>query len=160
MLNTDAEGRLDPGRRAGAGQRGRARRHRRPRHPHRRGRGRARQPDRRAPRQRRRAGSTRSAAPPTAPASGCGSSRCPNDYRKRLDSDVADLRNISRTNDGGAITAALFLREFVGEGIPWAHLDIAGGAWSNDVDGELAKGGTGFGVRTILELARTFTKPR
>jgi leucyl aminopeptidase len=84
----------------------------------------------------------------------------PNDYRKRLDSDVADLRNISRTNDGGTITAALFLREFVGEGIPWAHLDIAGGAWSNDIDGELAKGGTGFGVRTILELARTFTKPR
>ena len=84
----------------------------------------------------------------------------PDDYRKRLDSDVADLRNISRTNDGGAITASLFLREFVGEGIPWAHLDIAGGAWSNDVDGELAKGGTGFGVRTILELARTFAKPR
>jgi leucyl aminopeptidase len=84
----------------------------------------------------------------------------PDDYRKRLDSDVADLRNISRTNDGGAITAALFLREFVGEGIPWVHLDIAGGAWSNDVDGELAKGGTGFGVRTLLELARTFTKPR
>ena len=83
----------------------------------------------------------------------------PNDYRKRLDSDIADLRNISRTNDGGTITAALFLREFVGEGIPWAHLDIAGGAWSNDVDGELGKGGTGFGVRTILELARTFTKP-
>jgi len=84
----------------------------------------------------------------------------PDDYRKRLDSDVADLRNISRTNDGGAITASLFLREFVGEGIPWAHLDIAGGAWSNDIDGELAKGGTGFGVRTILELARHFSKPR
>jgi leucyl aminopeptidase len=84
----------------------------------------------------------------------------PEDYRKRLDSDVADLRNISRTTDGGTITAALFLREFVGAGIPWAHLDIAGGAWSNDVDGELAKGGTGFGVRTILELARTFSKPR
>jgi leucyl aminopeptidase len=84
----------------------------------------------------------------------------PDDYRKRLDSDVADLRNISRTTDGGTITAALFLREFVGEGIPWAHLDIAGGAWSNDIDGELAKGGTGFGVRTVLELARSFTKPR
>lgn len=81
------------------------------------------------------------------------------DYRKRLDSDVADLRNISRTTDGGAITAGLFLREFVGAGIPWAHLDIAGAAWSNDPEGELSKGGTGYGVRTILELAKHFKKP-
>jgi len=84
----------------------------------------------------------------------------PEDYRKRIDSDVADLRNISRTTDGGSLTAGLFLREFVGEGIPWVHLDIAGAAWSNDVDGELVKGGTGFGVRTILELAKHFKKPR
>jgi leucyl aminopeptidase len=84
----------------------------------------------------------------------------PEDYRKRLDSDVADLRNIGRTSDGGAITAALFLREFVDEQVPWAHLDIAGAAWSNDVEGELVKGGTGFGVRTLLELARKFHKPR
>ncbi len=84
----------------------------------------------------------------------------PEDYRKRIDSDVADLRNISRTTDGGSLTAGLFLREFVGEGIPWAHLDIAGAAWSNDVDGEVVKGGTGFGVRTLLELAKHFKKPR
>jgi leucyl aminopeptidase len=84
----------------------------------------------------------------------------PDDYRKRLDSDVADLRNISRINDGGTITAALFLREFVGEGIPWAHLDIAGPAWSECVEGELPKGGTGYGVRTLLELARSFRAPR
>jgi leucyl aminopeptidase len=83
----------------------------------------------------------------------------PEDYRKSLDSDVADLRNISRMNEAGAITAALFLREFVGEGIPWAHLDIAGTAWSDAVEGELVKGGTGFGVRTLLELARAFHRP-
>lgn len=83
----------------------------------------------------------------------------PDDYRKRLDSDVADLRNISRTPDGGAILAALFLREFVGEGIAWAHLDIAGSAWSNDVDGDVVKGGTGATVRLLLELARGFIRP-
>jgi leucyl aminopeptidase len=80
----------------------------------------------------------------------------PDDYRKGLDSDVADLRNISRDKGAGAITAALFLREFVGEGIPWAHLDIAGPAWSDNVDGEVVKGGTGFGVRALLELASGF----
>ena len=84
----------------------------------------------------------------------------PDDYRKRLDSDIADLRNISRSNDAGVITAGLFLREFVGEGIPWAHLDIAGPAWSDAVEGEVGKGGTGFGVRALLELARSFRVPR
>jgi leucyl aminopeptidase len=81
------------------------------------------------------------------------------DYRPRLDSDVADLRNITRDKEAGSIIAGLFLREFVGEGIAWAHLDIAGTAWRDDVDGEAAKGGTGWGVRTLLELARTFTPP-
>lgn len=83
----------------------------------------------------------------------------PEDYRKRLDSDVADLRNISRVYDGGVLTAGLFLREFVGEGIPWAHLDIAGPAWSDAVEGEIVKGGTGFGVRLLLELAASFRPP-
>jgi leucyl aminopeptidase len=84
----------------------------------------------------------------------------PDDYRKGFDSDVADLRNITRNNEGGSLTAGLFLREFVGEGIPWAHLDIAGPAWSESVEGELVKGGTGFGVRLLLELARSFRRPR
>ena len=55
--------------------------------------------------------------------------------------------------------AGLFLQEFVGEGIPWAHLDIAGTAWSDADDMEITKGGTGAGVRLLLELARTFRKP-
>src|SRR5262249_4355542 len=46
-------------------------------------------------------------------------------YRRHLDSDVADLRNIGRIPSGGSLTAGLFLQEFVRAGVPWAHLDIA-----------------------------------
>jgi leucyl aminopeptidase len=81
----------------------------------------------------------------------------PEDYRKALDSDVADMRNISKTRGGGSIVAGLFLREFVAPGIAWVHLDIAGTAWRGEgVEGDLTPGGTGWGVRTILELAATF----
>jgi leucyl aminopeptidase len=80
----------------------------------------------------------------------------PADYRPFLDSDVADLRNISRSRGGGTITAGIFLQQFVGD-VPWAHLDIAATAWSDADDAESPKGGTGYGVRTLLELARTFT---
>ena len=84
----------------------------------------------------------------------------PSDYRPMIDSEVADLRNISKGRGAGTITAAMFLQEFVGEGIPWAHLDIAGTAWwAEGADGEFSNGGTGFGVRTLLELARTFSPP-
>lgn len=85
----------------------------------------------------------------------------PSDYRPRLDSDVADLRNISKGKGAGTITAALFLAEFVADDIPWAHLDIAGTAWWGEGDdGEWTTGATGYGVRTLLELARTFSPPR
>jgi leucyl aminopeptidase len=81
----------------------------------------------------------------------------PSDYRELLDSDVADLRNISKAKGAGTITAGLFLSEFVAAGIPWAHLDIAGVAWWGDrPKGEFTPGGTGWGVRTILELATSF----
>lgn len=82
----------------------------------------------------------------------------PDEYRKLLDSEVADVRNIGTSSYGGALTAGLFLKEFVGD-VPWAHLDIAGPARAGADDGYVAKGGTGFGVRTLLELARTFEKP-
>jgi leucyl aminopeptidase len=78
----------------------------------------------------------------------------PKDYRKLLDSEVADLRNISTGSYGGALTAGIFLERFVGN-VPWAHLDIAGPARAPSDDGELTKGGTGFGVRTLLELVST-----
>jgi leucyl aminopeptidase len=84
----------------------------------------------------------------------------PADYRRHLDSDVADLRNIGRIPAGGSLLAGIFLQEFVGHGVPWAHLDIAGTAWSTEVDGELTKGATGFGVRLLVELAGRFRKPR
>ena len=74
------------------------------------------------------------------------------DYRQALDSTTADLRNIGRPQlklAGGSITAALFLQHFAG-GRPWAHLDIAGPAWSGSDDVELTKGGTGFGVRVLV----------
>ncbi len=82
----------------------------------------------------------------------------PREYRKLLDSEVADLRNIGTGGYGGALTAGLFLQEFVDKRA-WAHLDIAGPARAPGDDGELVKGGTGFGVRTLVELTRTFTKP-
>ena len=82
----------------------------------------------------------------------------PKDYRKLLDSEVADLRNIGTGSYGGAITAALFLSEFV-DGVPWVHLDIAGPARAGNDDGYLVKGGTGFAVRTLVELVDRFKKP-
>jgi leucyl aminopeptidase len=74
------------------------------------------------------------------------------DYRESLDSPIADLRNIGEPSfhySGGAITAALFLREFVGARA-WAHLDIAGPARADKDEDELTKGGTGFTVRSLL----------
>jgi leucyl aminopeptidase len=74
------------------------------------------------------------------------------DYRDALDSDVADLRNVAdpgRHYSAGSIVAALFLREFV-DGVPWAHLDVAGPARADADEDEVTKGATGFGVRTFL----------
>ena len=71
------------------------------------------------------------------------------DYREALSSDVADLGNVAPGVGGGAITAALFLREFAG-GLPWAHLDIAGPGRSDVDKGILAKGATGYGARAVL----------
>lgn len=72
------------------------------------------------------------------------------EYRSSLDSSIADIAHVSRGNVGaGAITAALFLREFVGER-RWAHLDIAGPARSEKPRDERPKGATGYGVRLLL----------
>lgn len=67
-------------------------------------------------------------------------------------SRVASVRNFPDLAEARATTAALFLREFVDSGTPWAHLDIAGPAWSARDHGSTAQGGTGFGVQTLLEL--------
>lgn len=73
------------------------------------------------------------------------------EYRGAIDSDIADLHHVAGEGwqGGGAITAALFLREFTG-GRAWAHLDIAGPARSSSAAHELPEGATGFGVRALL----------
>ena len=68
----------------------------------------------------------------------------------QLKSDIADLKHTG-SRFGGAITAALFLEEFV-DGTPWAHLDIAGPAYAGKETGHLPKNGTGVGVATLAEL--------
>jgi leucyl aminopeptidase len=75
----------------------------------------------------------------------------PDVYKKHIDSEVADMKNIGKAGQAGAIAAALLLVRFVGD-VPWVHLDIAGPARSEENDGILTKGGTGFGVRTLLEF--------
>jgi leucyl aminopeptidase len=74
-------------------------------------------------------------------------------YNKYIRSDVADVANISRIRWGGAITAGLFLQNFVTNGTPWVHLDIAGPALRDDDGNEAYKGeGSGTGVRTLVRL--------
>lgn len=69
-------------------------------------------------------------------------------YRADLNSDIADIKN-SGNRDGGAIKAALFLKEFT-NGVPWAHLDVAGPAWSGKESGYRTVGATGYGVHTLV----------
>jgi len=83
----------------------------------------------------------------------------PKHIRGKLDSKVADIRSTGGDRTAGALVAAAFLREFVGEGISWAHLDIAGPAWTDGGgSGYISSGGTGFGVRTLVALARSLEK--
>ncbi len=76
------------------------------------------------------------------------------DYKKSIESDIADIKNISGGRYGGAITAALFLSSYVDDE-KWVHLDIAGPARSRETAGEHVKGASGVGVRTLVELARS-----
>jgi len=72
------------------------------------------------------------------------------EYSKQIKSDIADIKNVGGRK-AGTITAAAFLKEFA-DGISWAHLDIAGTAWGDDVKPYRAKGPTGVAVRTLLNL--------
>lgn len=74
------------------------------------------------------------------------------DYRDLFKSDIADFSNTGGRY-GGAITAALFIKEFAGD-LPWAHLDIAGPAWAEEARPFQPKGATGAAVRTLVEVAR------
>lgn len=80
----------------------------------------------------------------------CWGMPLPDDYREMLKSDVADLRNVGKSRWGGAIAAALFLSEFV-ENIDWAHIDIAGPAFRDKANAYCPAGGSGFGVRLLID---------
>jgi len=80
------------------------------------------------------------------------------EYKEQIKSEIADIKNTGNRY-GGAITAALFLAEFV-HNTPWVHLDIAGPRLSSKEAGYLVKGATGFGVRTLVELALSEAKNR
>jgi leucyl aminopeptidase len=73
------------------------------------------------------------------------------DYFEQLKSEIADFTNTGG-RPAGAITAALFIKEFVNDR-PWAHIDIAGTAWADEAKPYQPKGATGVGVRTLAELA-------
>jgi leucyl aminopeptidase len=78
----------------------------------------------------------------------------PEELRKGLDSNVADIANVSGDRGGGMLVGGLFLREFVPDGVRWAHLDIAGPAFNDGgAYGYTPKGGTGAAVRTLVQLA-------
>jgi len=76
----------------------------------------------------------------------------------QIESTTADIKNFPGVTTARSSTAALFLQEFVPDGQPWAHLDIAGPAWADD-DYELTTvGGTGFGVRLLGEVFGTLSR--
>jgi leucyl aminopeptidase len=77
------------------------------------------------------------------------------EYREMIKSGIADIQNVGSGKGGGAITAAMFLKEFTGD-TPWIHLDIAGTAWQDDAKPWNAKGATGVAVRTLVDLAMKF----
>ena len=79
-------------------------------------------------------------------------------YREHLESDIADLKNIGGRK-AGAITAGKFLEHFVGDS-PWLHLDIAGPAFRTTAQTYQPRGGTGFGVRLLVDYLRNYVAPR
>jgi leucyl aminopeptidase len=91
-----------------------------------------------------------------ASAKACGEKMWPmpldDDYREMIKSSIADIQNVGSGRGGGAITGAMFLKEFT-EDTPWIHLDIAGTAWLDDAKPWAAKGATGVALRTLVHLA-------
>jgi leucyl aminopeptidase len=90
---------------------------------------------------------------------------CTDDYRDQIKSQIADIMNSTGSRYGGATTAAMFLKEFVGDTpgapghpIPWIHLDIAATTWLDDQKPWQSKGPSGVAIRTITEWVRTYAK--
>jgi leucyl aminopeptidase len=78
-------------------------------------------------------------------------------YRRKLDSAIADIRNMGGEN-AGTITAGLFLEEFV-TGIPFAHIDMCGPMMTDTDDSWRSVGATAFGTRLLADLAVNFRRP-
>jgi len=76
------------------------------------------------------------------------------EYKEQIRSSIADIMNTGG-RWGGAVTAAMFLKEFAEE-TPWIHLDIAGTAWMDDNKAWMAKGPSGVAVRSLVEFVRDF----
>lgn len=76
------------------------------------------------------------------------------EYRDMIKSGIADIMN-SGGRYGGAVTAAMFLKEFVDDK-PWIHLDIAGTAWMDEAKPFIAKGPSGIAVRSLIEFVRSY----
>src|SRR6202790_5092128 len=77
------------------------------------------------------------------------------DYREFIKGSVGDIQNIGSGKGGGAITGAMFIKEFTGD-TPWIHLDIAGTAWNDDQKPWMAKGATGSAVRTLVHMLMSY----
>jgi leucyl aminopeptidase len=80
---------------------------------------------------------------------------CTDDYKDQIKSQIADIMNTGKNRWGGAISAAMFLKEFAGD-TPWVHLDIAGCAWNDENRPWIANGPTGIAVRSIVEWVRSY----
>ncbi|GAI75835.1 unnamed protein product, partial [marine sediment metagenome] len=81
------------------------------------------------------------------------------EYKEHLKSDVADIKNVGKRGQGGAITAALFLADFVGA-TPWVHLDMAGTDSAEKDKGAWVKGATGIPTRTLVNLVLAMAKEK
>lgn len=77
-------------------------------------------------------------------------------YNKEMNSDIADMKNISGTRAAGSITAAQFLQRFIKDGTKWAHIDIAGVSWTKKDSPIYPKGATAFGVRALDQFVEKF----
>ena len=85
----------------------------------------------------------------------------PEELRKGLDSSVADIANVTAERHGGMLVGGLFLKEFVPDGVRWAHVDIAGPAYNEgEAYGYTPKGGTGAAVRMLVQVAADVAEGR
>ncbi|HZL29145.1 MAG TPA: leucyl aminopeptidase [Acidobacteriaceae bacterium] len=80
---------------------------------------------------------------------------CTDDYRDQIKSQIADIMNTGSSRYGGATTAAMFLKEFVGD-TPWIHLDIAGTAWIDEQKAWQSKGPSGVAIRSLIEWIHSY----